>query len=284
MNHDLLFRANQFITERDSVDHSRENNDVTFAIRASVANKDGIIDAGIIVRRQFDLGGMIYKAGDSFKFDELDITTILNMAFRGYFRLPDEVSLVKLEEQTKKVYARVESALKDLQNAYSDLAEKRKLLADNELLLADRRSQLQYIQKRIIEKENKLDDTLQEAVASRRHYKNRLRRSRLTDLKGDNMLNSQQVPTEKKVVHFVLDEGLSRGRHCEATITRVWRRDNDDGKGPVPLESGQCELLVHGYTEDKIRLHERAPLHVKEALKIAVFDQAGGAGTWHWPE
>lgn len=82
---------------------------------------------------------------------------------------------------------------------------------------------------------------------------------------------------EGRVVHYVLNDGVSRGEHRPAVVVRVWR--NADG---LPQSNGICQLQV--LTDDA---NDGLPAVV---WRTSVLYDAGGRGTpppegtWHWIE
>ena len=82
--------------------------------------------------------------------------------------------------------------------------------------------------------------------------------------------------TEGRMVHFVLDEGPSRGQHRPAVVVKVWRVTQEGNLQSSP-ENGSCNLQV--LTDD--RNDSLPPLMWRTSV---LYDEAGGEGTWHWIE
>ncbi len=76
--------------------------------------------------------------------------------------------------------------------------------------------------------------------------------------------------TEGRIVHYVLNEGPSKGQHRPAIVVRVWRYA--DGKPP---ENGCCQLQV--FTDGE---NDKLPSVMWKTSVVC----GEGEGNWHWPE
>lgn len=79
--------------------------------------------------------------------------------------------------------------------------------------------------------------------------------------------------TEGRIVHYVLENGNSKGQHRPAIVVKIWRILPDN---KVP-ENGCCQLQV--FTDD---LNDGLPAVMWKTS--VTFDEAGALGSWHWPE
>lgn len=79
--------------------------------------------------------------------------------------------------------------------------------------------------------------------------------------------------TEGRIVHYVLNDGASKGQHRPAIVVRVWRT-LPDGQPPA---NGCCQLQV--FTDDS---NDALPAVVWKTSVL--FDESGTPGSWHWIE
>lgn len=79
--------------------------------------------------------------------------------------------------------------------------------------------------------------------------------------------------TEGRIVHYVLNEGISKGQHRPAIVVRVWRTLPDN----KPQDNGVCQLQVF---TDAVN-DTLDPVMWKTSI---VHDASGKPGTWHWVE
>lgn len=88
--------------------------------------------------------------------------------------------------------------------------------------------------------------------------------------------------TEGRIVHYVLEDGRSKGQHRPAIVVRDWKQEN-----------GLCQLQVFtdglndGF-ESGHYLHEPGaaftlPQNVIWRTSVH-YDENKEPGTWHWPE
>lgn len=93
---------------------------------------------------------------------------------------------------------------------------------------------------------------------------------------------TDQQPSVGRIVHYVLPSGRSSGDHRPAVIVRVWGEDQV-AAGTLPATAlGTVQLQVFTDTGPDGAYNDELPA-VMWATSV-VHDEAGGAGTWHWPE
>lgn len=91
---------------------------------------------------------------------------------------------------------------------------------------------------------------------------------------------ADQQPTVGRITHYVLPDGRSKGDHRPAVIVRVWGEDQVKA-GTLPAEAlGTVQLQV--FTDGSNDGDQYAAGIVWKTS--VVHDEAGGLGTWHWPE
>jgi hypothetical protein len=79
--------------------------------------------------------------------------------------------------------------------------------------------------------------------------------------------------TEGRIVHYVIEDGRSKGEHRPAIVVRVWRNGYQDGQG-VPLI--QLQVFTDQTNDDfQTGTVWRTSVH---------YDAAATPGTWHWIE
>ena len=85
--------------------------------------------------------------------------------------------------------------------------------------------------------------------------------------------------TEGRIVHYVLDEGRSKGEHRPAIVVKVWR----PGEANYPPEKGVCNLQVFtDFGNDFPKDHDGYGGQVW-ATSVE-FSEDKEPGTWHWIE
>lgn len=79
--------------------------------------------------------------------------------------------------------------------------------------------------------------------------------------------------TEGRIVHYVMEDGPSKGEVRPAIVVRVWR---DRGQAQA---NGCCQLQV--FTDGGNDGPQFAGGIIWRTSRL--YDEAGAPGTWHWP-
>ena len=86
--------------------------------------------------------------------------------------------------------------------------------------------------------------------------------------------------TEGRIVHYVLDQGPSKGEHRPAVVVKVWRVQEQGGEIRPPW-NGCCNLQV--LTDgDGGNGNDGLPRLLWQTSVL--YDPDGAPGTWHWIE